>query len=264
MRRLLVGLANWRLWGLVVLGLLAWAVFMVARWPAAHAWQLVEPRITIPAEVEHGPLSGTIWSGRLHGVSAPGVALDRVDWRVAPASLLRGELVVTMAGRGRDRFIEGDVRVRREGVVVEQLSGRLPVQPFEEVAAEFGGETVRLEGDLTFAVERGGIDWRGQLNALDGRLAWQDAAVTVDQRAELGGITTTLAADGEGGIRGELGDTGGALRLGGNWHLSPDGAYLVEAVADTRPEAAGILTRSLEMAGPRTAEGVVIEVEGAL
>lgn len=252
-----------RVWAFSLLGIVAYLAFLVAHWPAAHAWSLAERYLTLPPEVQVGTLDGTVWDGRGIQVGTSALQAERISWQVRPAALLTGRLEAAVEGSLGDGFAEARLVAAPGGLTVRDASGSLPAAPWSRLAAQFG-EEILLEGTFAFAIDVVEVDRNGRLERVDGRLAWHDAAVTVDQYAELGGLTTQLRAE-DGALLGELGDTGGPLQLGGQWRLDPAaGRYELDAVVDTREGAAEILTRTLEMAGPRQDDGIHVGIEGTL
>lgn len=252
-----------RFWGFALLGGMAYLAFIVANWPAAHAWMLAERHLGVPDDVQVGGVDGTVWDGRGIQVGTRDLQAERIRWRVRPMALLTGRLEVTVEGAMGDGFAEGRAILTPDGLRLHGFNGQVPAAPWSRVAARFG-EEVLLGGTFAFAIERLELDPEGRLQQADGRLAWHDAAVTVDEHVELGGLTSQLRAE-DGALLGELGDTGGPLALSGVWWLDPAGAsYELDAVVDTREGAADILTRNIEMAGPRRDDGVHIGIEGTL
>lgn len=257
-------LPGWRFWVFGSLGLLAYVAFLLASLPAPIAWHVAQRYVQLPPQVAVGGLAGTIWQGRAVGVGTQQLRAEQLAWQVHPAALLGGRLVVDLQGSVADGFAEAKAELTPEGVTVKEVNGRLAAAPWGALAQRFAGQSVALEGSFGFAIERLEFSYAGELSRLEGRLAWHDAALTVDQYARLGGITSTLSAE-DGGIAGELGDTGGPLSLSGEWYLDiVSGAYELDAVVDTREGAAKILTRSLEMVGMRRDDGIHIGVEGRL
>ncbi|WP_041595199.1 type II secretion system protein N [Halorhodospira halophila] len=245
-----------------MLGLGAYCAFLLAHWPAAHAWSLAERYLSVPPEVQVGTLDGTVWDGQGIQVGTTDLQAEQIRWRVRPAALLTGRLEATIEASMGDGFAEGRATLAAGGLSLRDVHGRFPAAPWSRLAAQFG-EEVLLAGTFAFAIDTLRVDRGGRLQQVDGRLAWHDAAVTVDEYVELGGLTTQLRAE-DGALVGELGDTGGPLQLGGGWRLDPAGSYELDAVVDTRDGAADILTRSIEMAGPRREDGVHVGIEGTL
>lgn len=251
-------------WGLAAVGLAAFLVFMVARWPAAHAWELARERMELPPGVEVGAVTGTVWRGAIHGLRVEGVAITKLDWELRPTSLLRGRLDGSCDASLADGHARGRFSVDRRGVTLLDADGRLAMSVLAEAAARIGGRSPDLEGTLLFAIPRARIDFAGSIETLEGRMAWHDAAVTVDRHARLGGFDARFEDDGEGGVVGTIEDTGGPLALSGDWRLGSDGRYGIDVVADTRAEAEPALGETLEMLGPRETDGFHIGLEGAL
>lgn len=251
-----------RLLALSGIAVVAYAASLVATWPASHAWEHVERQAPVPDGLHVALIEGTVWDGSALGVSAGGLAVDRVSWALEPGSLLRGRAGFHIEADVPGGHAQAELAAGSSGIRLEGARGRLPADQLEPLARAWTEQLI-LEGLVTFSVDTAHLDRRGALQELDGHLAWQDAVVTVDHRVSLGGLESTLADD-QGAIGGELEDTGGALRLDGSWRLEPDGRYTLDAVADTRDGAPGVLTRSLEMAGPRREEGVQLSIEGRL
>ncbi len=255
---------RWRVAATTALGLIAYLGFLVAKWPASHAWGLAEPYLPLPEALEVGALEGTVWQGRAAAVGTEQLQARRVEWELQRLPLLTGRALVAWEAALADGYAKARTVATLSRLAVEDAQGRLPAAPWSAIVARLAGDrAAALEGNLNFAVERMALDRDGQLHELDGRLAWHDAAVTVDERVELGGLTSTLAAE-DGAAVGRLGDTGGPLALSGQWRLEPDGSYEVDAVTDTRQGAPDILTRSLEMAGARDDQGIHLRLEGRL
>ena len=252
-------------WGLLALGLVSYAGLLLAQWPASHAWSMAQRHLALPAELHVGPLEGTVWEGRATSISGAGIRADHLAWELRPTSLLAGRAVVDVRAGLDDGHAEGTITARTGEVAIDGLAGRLPARNLGPAASELSGEAVRLDGTITFAIERLRASYppAPELITLEGRAGWHEAAVTVDHRVELGGVTTTLASEG-GAATGMLDDTGGPLALDGTWRLAPDGAYTMEALVDTRAGAASALEQTLEMAGPRREEGIELRLEGRL
>ncbi len=240
-----------RVWIGVFAGLIAYAGFLIAQWPASHAWEQAQRHLQIPPGVEVGGLQGTVWEGRAVNLEVQGFAVESFSWRVPFRPLLRGRLVVEIDASLDGGFVEGRATAWADGVRVDGASGRVPARRVEEVVAGFSPRPPQLEGSIAFSVERLEAGFDGWPRALDGRIAWHDAAVTVDYRAELGGVTSTLGIDGDGVLFGRLGDTGGPLALDGEWRLRPDGSYTLDTRAETRSGADEVLVQTLAMLGNR-------------
>jgi len=242
--------SKWRVAGLVLLGLVAFVVFVLARAPADRIYGLAKP--WMPADVALYGLSGTLWEGRAAAVEAGGVRLHRLSWELHAAALVTGGVSLDLAVE--DRHLELQARVERERDGTLRLAvprGRLAIPPLQ-------GQTrwrhPAVEGEI-FLRDLEATLADGGLQRADGRLTWREAAVTVAQRAELGDLEVILETPEGGGTRGRVTELGeGPLEADGQVTLSPEGRWRVDAVVTaTDPES--VLGRSLAMMADEAAEG---------
>ena len=241
---------KWRVAGLVLLGLVAFLAFLLARAPADRIYGLAEPYL--PGDVGLYGLSGSLWEGRATAVEAGGVRLHGLSWELHAAALLTGGVSLDLAVE--DRHLEMQALVERELDGTLHLTvprGRLAIPPLQ-------GQTrwrhPAVEGevflrDLEATLADGGIQ------RADGRITWRGAAVTVAQRAELGDLEVTLETPEGGGTRGQVTELGeGPLEADGTVTLSPAGRWQVDAMVEaTEPES--VLGRSLAMMAEESAQG---------
>jgi hypothetical protein len=241
---------KWRVAGLVLLGLVAFLAFLLARAPADRIYGLAEPYL--PGEVSLYGLSGSLWEGRATAVEAGGIRLHGLSWDLHTAALLTGSVSLGIAVE--DRHLEMQAHVERELDGTLHLSvprGRLAIPPLQ-------GQTrwrhPALEGEV-FLRELEATLADGALQRADGRITWREAAVTVAQRAELGDLEVTLETPEAGGTRGQVTELGeGPLEADGEVTLSPEGRWRVDAVVTaTDPES--VLGRSLAMMAEEAPEG---------
>ncbi len=79
------------LWGC---GLTAYVLFAVALAPA-NLWLKLLP---LPAEVNLGAVTGTLWSGQIAGVQRAPLYFPTLSWQLQLAPLWRGKIGITMQG----------------------------------------------------------------------------------------------------------------------------------------------------------------------
>lgn len=148
----------------VVLGVvvvLAWAVFSVARWPAAHAVSWAESQGAWPQGVHHQGARGQLRKGELLQPGFRGYQAEVLTWRLRPEGLVDGEAVFDLVlrdpegplrGRGEGRLelstgawtLDADVEVRDAGTADPPLEDALRMlgEP------DGGGYRLRLSGRL--------------------------------------------------------------------------------------------------------------------
>ena len=168
---------SWR--GLIVLFLLAFAVFAAARLPLAAALRLTDG-------IAARRVEGTVWNGRLEGAILYGRHVGDLHLALAPWPLVLGRLRIdwtlgggALAGAGRlTRMPGGALRIvdSRLAGPVAALSPPLPVAgDFRAEASEirFGPEGCRQAAGRLWsdapARSAGLLDWRGP--ALEGEIA---------------------------------------------------------------------------------------------
>ncbi|MFP4610362.1 MAG: type II secretion system protein N [Thiohalophilus sp.] len=248
----------WSAFGWLGLGLLFYLLFLLARWPANHAWQQIDDRGMLPPRLEVNTVAGTIWHGELRRLNVAGTEINRVRWQVRFGTLLRGRLGVDIDAASEGGFLRGRVHLSPTRLGAENISGRLPAKRLEPIIARYSPMPTQVAGQLALAVEKLAMDHDGAIEDLDGRLAWHDGSVTVDNTVfKVGGLMSRFQAN-DGVIHGELDDDGGPLALDGQWQLRPDGRYRLDARPRARDQASDALRNALAPLDDR------VQLEGRL
>ena len=234
---------------LIVLGLLAVAIFVLATLPAGIvAGRLERHGVTVDA------VGGTIWSGRARGVAARGAHVGDLQWTLRPMALLRGALAGHAVVVGKDARIETDFS--------RTWAGRLQLES--------------ARADLSFAALAAlGVpvarNWRGRiaadLSSLVLEADWPVAALgTIDVRdltgppprsTKLGDYRLTFgepqgAAD---NLTATVAQTEGPLLLDGELSLGRDRSFHLEGRVAPRGTPSQDLAYLLQALGPPDAGG---------
>ena len=226
-----------RIVGLFFLAILAFAVTVVWKFPAAG----VLPHVNIQP-VKLSGVSGSIWKGGAQLVESPELQqpITNVKWKFQPSTLLSasaGAMVnfEVLGGKG-----EGLVSRNSGGnVLVNDGTFRVPASRLEQFlplpVAEFGGilladiEDLELENNL--------------LKRTVGTLTWNNAEVK--NTVLLGQVVFDIVPEGEDQHIGKLSNTDGQLELRGEVVLDLAGNYKadiqIKPTADTPPQVNGIL-----------------------
>ena len=241
---------KWRAAALILLGLVAFLAFIIARAPADRVYGLAKPYL--PDGVALYGLSGSLWQGRATAVEAGGVRLHGLSWDLRTAALLAGRVSLDLGVEDRDLEIQALLERAFDGSLHLTIPrGRLAIPPLQ-------GQTrwrhPAVEGEI-FLRDLEATLADGGLQRADGRVTWREAAVTVARRAEFGDLEVTLKTPEGGGTRGEVTELGeGPLKADGQVTLSPEGRWTVDAVVEaTDPES--VLGRSLAMMAEEAAQG---------
>ncbi len=230
-----------RIFGLILLCLIAFLVTAVVKFPAAG----VLPHVNIEP-VKLSGVSGSVWNGSAQSVSAPELLfpVENVAWKAAPKTLLSGN-----AGAKIDFEILGG-EGKGEGIVQRNLGGdvlindgkfQIPASELEQFlplpVAQFAGvlladiEELELENNL--------------FKRTQGKLIWSNAEVVNTVR--LGQVVFDVVPQGAQGEQhtGTLSNSGGQMELDGEIQLDQAGNYkadiLIKPTAETPPQVSGIL-----------------------
>lgn len=112
------------LWGL---GILAYLLFCLVLTPAS-LWLKLVP---LPASVQLGPVSGTLWSGQIQGVQQGAWYLPQLSWQLQLSALWRGKLGLLLDGgqlKDQDQpYLKFQAELSPTAVTVTQSVLRLPM-----------------------------------------------------------------------------------------------------------------------------------------
>jgi len=129
---------------LPLVGLLTFVAAFVALFPARVAYNWFAP----PA-VQLSGLEGSIWSGSAAEMSAAGLYLRDLKWRLRPLRLLTGKLAASVEASPSSGFVQADIAVGPGGsIALSDVNGSLPLSDFASLARMPGlaGEaSVRFE-----------------------------------------------------------------------------------------------------------------------
>lgn len=233
-------------------GALAYAAFLVATVPAS--WVAGRVAAATDGSVQLDDPTGTLWSGsgRALVASAAGrLAIDRVEWRFAPAELAGGQAAFDLSATGRG--LDAHLRLGRAlsawvaGPVALSLEAPL-VASVLPVAAAW-----RPEGRIRLSSER--FVWNDSGRATgSARATWDGAAVSLSEVRPLGRYALDATAD-NGPVNLTLATLEGALRIAGKGTFSAPARLSFSGEARGEGTAAGALEPLLGLMGPRRADG---------
>lgn len=235
---------------LVLLGLAAYSVFLVAGMPARWVAERVLP--PGPRSYALQEIEGTIWQGSARaafGSHAGTLAIDQVQWRFLPARLLQGraayEVQVTDPGMkasgelGRT-FGGWDIRGTAgidAALVTRILPWTAPWRPEGRIRLDLPGMQVA------------GQDARGKA-----QLEWRDASTALSEVRPLGSYRAELDASGPAAdVR--VSTVQGPLRVAGQGRLELPSRFTFSGEARGEGPQAAALQPLLDLMGPRKPDG---------
>ena len=229
--------------GYVILGLVAYMLFLLWQFPAATAMGYLAPRLP---GLTVGDIEGQLLAGQAHRVGYQGVELEQVTWRWRPLALLAGQAGVRLAFREPRVEINLDAGVNLDGRLrMGDLQGHLPLSRAMELLNLRGSP---LEGRLELELERLELDPTGRPQAAQGTVRLVQTHTNLGNPLELGAFRVELTSD-ETGIQGQVGDEGGPVAVAGTFELAPDGRYRFQGSVGTRDQADPRLEQMLGLLG---------------
>ena len=232
----------YRWFGLGVVGVLAFAGFLIAGWPAAPLLQR--------AGLDAARIEGSLLDGQALQPRFNTVIFDSLAWEATPTPLARARLgwqlrlsqnadtLTTIASIGLERELE-----------LRDLRGRIPLATL----AAAGGLTLPiLDGWLEPDLSVVSVTAEGRLKQVEGRLRLTRLGLPIGPM--LGPFEAEFRTPDEV-IRATLRDDGGPLILDADLTLQPDGRYRVTGRLDLRGEPSPQLVRALNFIGQPDPQG---------
>jgi general secretion pathway protein N len=237
---------------LAVLGIAAYAIFLIATIPAS----VVASRIgnASGGAVQVAEARGTLWNGEARAtVLAPGgvFALDHIQWRFAPAGLASGHIAFDVAANGRG--VDARLTLGRgfSRWIFAGADARIDASLFAILAPLLG--TWHPEGIVTIATPEWRLKDDGEAR---GKLAatWSDAALSLSDVKPLGIYSLDATAE-DGPTSFTVATKEGPFRVSGHGTFTPPSLVAFSGEARGEGAQAGALEPLLDLVGPRRADG---------
>lgn len=231
---------------LIGIGLLAFALFLLARAPAS----IVAERLP-PGMLALSGLQGTVWSGQAQQVVTQGVTLGRTQWRWVPASLLRGRFGYRVATSLDGHPIDGRVDSGIDGTLrLTDLSGSVPLA---SLAAAL--PTGFFTGLLDLEVRELHLDqyWPTRIDA-DIKVS-ELTALTTSPPTLLGDFQLTFGKQHTYPMQAQVRSLGGPLNAEGELTLGAERRFGLDLRLGPASGADNSITNMLRFIGPPDADG---------
>ena len=199
---------------LLFVGLLTFVAAFIALFPARVAYNWFAP----PA-VQLSGLQGSIWSGSAAEMSAAGLYLRDLEWRLRPLRLFTGKLAASVEASPSSGFVEADVAISVGGtLLLSDVNGSLPLSDFASLARMPG-----LAGNASVQFEELRVR-DGLPVAARGTLAVADLVAPLVDPASIGGYRAEFVTD-DNAVIGSVEDVNGVFDLAGSLTISADRNY---------------------------------------
>jgi len=161
-------------WKLALIGLVAYLLFLLSLTPASW-WLRLAP---IPAELQLGPVSGTLWRGEIKQLSYQQLSLPALAWRLRPWSLFTLSATIELQSGSLQQpaqpYLHGTVHASFGGLQVQDTMLKLPVAtllPYLKLPLP-----VQAGGDLLVEIQQLKLV-QTQCQQLLGQASWLDASL---------------------------------------------------------------------------------------
>lgn len=199
---------------LVAVGLLTFVAAVVALFPARVAYHWFAP----PA-VQAGGLGGSIWSGSASEVTAAGLYLRDVNWRLKPLRLFTGKLAARVEAKPSAGFLEADVAAGFGGEVrLSNVNASLPLRDFSAIARMPG-----LSGNASLQFEELRLRDGLPVTAV-GTVAISDLVAPMVDPSPIGGYRAEFFTE-DDAVVASVEDVNGVFDLAGSLRVSADRNY---------------------------------------
>lgn len=240
--------------GFILLGIIAYAYFMLVNFPAGAAYKYFIAPLDRGRTVTLQGLSGTLWSGQAARLRVANLNLGRLKWELLPLSMFTGKLGVDLQTNGPDSRIEGRAKAGlNQTLYLNKLQGKLPAQALMPL---FYGFPVAIAGHITADIKHAEIK-PGKRIDVEGNMVWHDAALTAPQAVTLGDLLVAMRPD-KDGTKLLLSDRGGPLILEGTVEVKHTGQYKANVYLGSRDKNQTPLSNGLKMLGRPNPQGKVL------
>ena len=199
---------------LLLVGLLTFVAALILMFPARVAYQWFAP-----PGVQLSSLEGTVWSGSAAEVSAAGLYLRDLNWRLRPLYLLTGRIAASIEARPSSGFLEADIAAGLGGeVALANVNASLPLRDFATLVRMPG-----LAGNASVQFDELRIR-DGLPVAADGTLAVADLVAPMVDPGSIGGYRAEFFTD-DNAVVASIEDVDGVFDLAGSLTLSANRNY---------------------------------------
>lgn len=198
----------------MLVGLLTFGAAFVLMFPARVAYNWFAP-----PSVQLSGLEGTVWSGSAAEVSAAGLYLRDLNWRLRPLYFLTGRVAASIEARPSSGFLEADIAAGLGGeIALSNVNASLPLRDFAALVRVPG-----LAGNASLQFNELRIR-DGLPVAADGTLAVANLVAPMVDPGSIGGYRAEFFTD-DNAVVASIEDVDGAFDLAGSLTVAADRNY---------------------------------------
>lgn len=241
-----------RWWHFLLVGIVAWLLFMVWRLPATVAYDMSAE--SLGPQLRLAGISGTLWQGEAQQLQYQEKLVAATRWKLSPWGLLLGRVDGLITLTHDEGYLQAQASAPLGGgeLALSEIKGKLPLALIQQHLTMI---PLPLQGEMSLKLDTLVVSGEGQVQQADGRIVWHQAGVQVMDKLAFGDLQMSLHSVEGGGIEGTISDSGGPLQLNANFTLSAEGAYTLEGQAKPNESAPKELRNSLGMLGKEDSQG---------
>jgi hypothetical protein len=192
----------------------------------------------LPAPTLCERAAGTVWRGRCDRLSAQGVEVGALDWRLSPTGLLHARLIGSFEWTRHDDRLAARIEAGARRMTVTGLRGRIGLESLRALPLLPPALASRLspaEGRLAFDMDT--LTLRsGRIVAARGTLDGEGLVWRAQERWSIGGMRVTFVAGepAEDGLQATVRDTGGPLEFAGRLSMVSPPAWTLTGTVRAR------------------------------
>ena len=233
-------------------GIIAYFVFLVATVPAAPVISIFQDRI--PVTINN--VSGTLWSGRAGAITTnKNLSLKNVEWSFLTWRLLLASIAINVNAEFNNNPIDARLSTGISGnLSVDDLNMKLDAADVASLVSLPVGE---LSGIFQLHIDSAHIE-QGLVPRVNGILTWNQASVTIAERADLGNVSVLINEKDESPLSASISNKGGHLALNGTFTTSAQGEYSLQLSMKPNATASSNLSSSIAMFARKQSNGEFI------
>lgn len=237
----------------ILVGIIAYCVFLISSIPAAPVIGMFKDRI--PVTITN--VSGSLWNGQANIIITNKLILNNVQWSFLPLRLLLAKAAVNVNAEFNSNPMNSRLSVGLSGnLAVDELSMKLDATDVASLLVLPLGE---LSGEFLLRINNA-IFQPGSVPRIDGTVNWLRAAVTVAETADLGNVSIVIDENDDSPLTASISNKGGQLLLSGNLTTDEMGEYALKLTMKPNASASGNLVNSLAMFAKKQPNGAFIIV----
>ncbi|HEX2586497.1 MAG TPA: type II secretion system protein N, partial [Steroidobacteraceae bacterium] len=227
---------------LIITGVCAYAVFVIATAPASLIFKFAR------SQIQAGAVSGTVWHGKATTLQAGIINLGDAEWNLNVLPLFIGRLGADIKLVQPKGFAQGHVNVSMGGKInLKNVSASLPFDSILGSGGLPGGwtGTAQIKLDELALVKNWPSAIKGTVDAID-------VTGPANAPANLGNyrITFPSAESSTSSLVGDLRDLeGAAISVSGKLILNSDRGYQLDTMVATRPNTPESITEGIQFLG---------------